>query len=201
MHARQCVIGGLAPIFWVVVLFWFSACNQAGENNQTDDNNQMEQMGDNNQMGAQKRNWYDASLDGNAQINEACARAKSAGKHVLVQVGGDWCPWCIRLNEFITGDNGLLSVMNQNYEWVHLFFGDENRNEEAMQRLRDPGRFGFPVLVLLDADGNYMNTFSTDFFMGNDGFDRAKLLDLLQNAPAQTGQPAGGSGEEDDLDD
>jgi hypothetical protein len=36
---------------------------------------------------------YDPSLDGMKQINEAIALAKTKGKHVLVQYGGNWCGW------------------------------------------------------------------------------------------------------------
>ena len=30
------------------------------------------------------------------QIDQAIVKAKSEGKFVICQVGGNWCPWCLR---------------------------------------------------------------------------------------------------------
>ena len=132
---------------------------------------------------APRKKWYDASLDGNKQLDEAIVKAKAAGKYVLVQVGGDWCKWCIRLNQTIEQDAELLKLMNDKYEWVHLFYGKENKNEAVMERLKNPNKLGFPVFVLLDSKGNYLNTFATDVLEKGDGYDRAKLVTFLRDAP------------------
>ena len=135
---------------------------------------------------ASRKTWYDASLDGGKQLDEAILKAKSSGKYLLVQVGGDWCKWCVRLNQTIEDDAELLKLMNDKYEWVHLFYGKENKNEAVMERLKNPNKLGFPAFVLLDPQGNYLNSFATSDLEEGNGYNRAKLVDFLQNAPQRT---------------
>ena len=211
MSMFQRVGGKIAPLFLLVTLFWFSACGDASNGEQGGEN---AQMAENVQQrgGAQgeaqvdesrhRQSWYTPSLDGSRQIDEAIAKVRGTGKYILVQVGGDWCPWCIRLANTIVADRELREAMERNFEWIHVYYGEENWNQEAMQRLREPNKNGFPVLVLLDNGGNYVNTFTSDAFAGNDGFDRSKLLNFLTTANSASG--AGNDNDDDydsDLDD
>ena len=38
----------------------------------------------------EKTSLYDPSLDGKTELQKMVARAKADGKHVLLQVGGNW---------------------------------------------------------------------------------------------------------------
>ena len=38
---------------------------------------------------------YNEGLNPLEQIDQAVAKAKSEGKYVVCQVGGNWCPWCL----------------------------------------------------------------------------------------------------------
>ncbi len=221
MSMSQRVAGKIAPLFFLVTLFCFSACGGASNGEQGGENAQMEEnvqqrggmqggMQGGAQGGAQvdesrhRQSWYTPSLDGSRQIDEAIAKVRGTGKYILVQVGGDWCPWCIRLANTIVADRELREAMERNFEWIHVYYGEENWNQEAMQRLREPNKNGFPVLVLLDNGGNYVNTFTSDAFAGNDGFDRAKLLNFLTTANSASGAAANDDNDDDydsDLDD
>jgi len=44
---------------------------------------------------------YDESINTMTQIDDAIKTAKTEGKYVICQVGGNWCPWCIRFAKFI----------------------------------------------------------------------------------------------------
>lgn len=163
MKALLRTIAKPAGFLLLAALLWFSTTNAAS-----------------------RKTWYDAALDGNKQLDEAIRKTKSSGKYLLVQVGGDWCKWCIRLNQTIEDDAELLKLMNDKYEWLHLFYGKENKNEAVMERLKNPNKLGFPVFVLLDSQGNYLNTFATGDLEEGNGYNRAKLVDFLQNAPQRT---------------
>ena len=101
---------------------------------------------------------YHPEADATQQIRDAVAEAKKSGRHVLVQIGGQWCIWCIRLHKMIAADPELLKAMNDNYVVVHLNYSQENKNEKTLAELGHPERFGFPVLVILDADGKRLHT-------------------------------------------
>ena len=39
---------------------------------------------------------YNENIDPMEQIDKALVKAKAEGKYVVCQVGGNWCPWCLR---------------------------------------------------------------------------------------------------------
>ena len=45
---------------------------------------------------------YNEDINPIEQIDQALAKAKQEGKFVVCQVGGNWCPWCLRFADFIT---------------------------------------------------------------------------------------------------
>ena len=50
---------------------------------------------------------YKEDINPIEQIDQAIAKAKSEGKFVICQVGGNWCPWCLRFADFITNDTTI----------------------------------------------------------------------------------------------
>ena len=47
-------------------------------------------------------------------------QAKKENKHVFVQIGGNWCVWCARFNDFVNKDEKLDSAMNKNFIVYHM---------------------------------------------------------------------------------
>ena len=40
---------------------------------------------------------YNEDINPIEQIDQAIVKAKSEGKFVICQVGGNWCPWCLQI--------------------------------------------------------------------------------------------------------
>lgn len=93
-----------------------------------------------------------------AQLEEALAIAKAEGKHILLQIGGNWCVWCYRFQDFIESDSSLTLLVNEGYVPLHINYSRENMNEEWMASWGYPQRFGFPVFVILDSEGERIHT-------------------------------------------
>ena len=49
---------------------------------------------------------YDPSADANAALDGALARARTSGKRVLIDLGGNWCPDCIILSNVMSSPGG-----------------------------------------------------------------------------------------------
>jgi len=112
-------------------------------------------------------------------------RAKSEKKHLLIQVGGNWCVWCYRFNSFVQTDTLLRKVLNDNFVVYHLNYSKENKNLDQLKRLGFPQRFGFPVLVVLDASGTRLHTQDSALLEKGNGYDSEKVKQFLKNwAPA-----------------
>lgn len=54
---------------------------------------------------AQLPKVYNENINQMTQIDEAISKAKQANKFVVCQLGGNWCPWCLRFADFITKVN------------------------------------------------------------------------------------------------
>ena len=48
-----------------------------------------------------------------------------------------------------------------------------------MRLLRNPARFGFPVFVILDNEGNYLHTQNSSYLEEGKGYDVKKVVDFL----------------------
>jgi thiol:disulfide interchange protein len=114
-------------------------------------------------------------------IEQALIKAKKEKKHVLLQVGGNWCVWCYRFNSFIQTDSLLKRLVNDNYVIYHLNYSKENKNLEYLKKLGYPQRFGFPVLIVLNADGKQLHTQDTALLERGNGYDEEKVKSFLKN--------------------
>ena len=125
---------------------------------------------------------YDESIDPFEQIDKAVAKAQTEGKFVICQLGGNWCPWCIRFAKFITEDEEINKMVNDNFVYIHVNF--KSRNDEQSQRvskrLGNAGRFGFPVLVILNPDGTVMHIQNSAYLEEGQGYSKMKVFDFFK---------------------
>lgn len=124
---------------------------------------------------------YNPELDGYRQLMTAIDSASKTQKHVLVQVGGNWCPWCIRFHEFCRNVKNIDSIISGSYVWVLLNYSRENKNEKALEYLEHPERFGFPVLVVLDSKGRRIHTQDSEYLEKEKSYDTVKVIKFLKN--------------------
>ena len=131
---------------------------------------------------------YDEDINPMEQIDKAIVKAKAAApeKYVICQVGGNWCPWCLRFADFISKDSDIAKVVNDNFVYIHVNYnprrqsaasgGHGQKAEAMMQRLGNPGRFGYPVFVVLDGDGKILHTQDSSFLEEGESYSREKVL-------------------------
>jgi thiol:disulfide interchange protein len=108
-------------------------------------------------------------------------KAKEQNKHVLLQIGGNWCVMCYRLNSFLLLDTALKKMLNDNYVLYHLNYSNENKNLAYLKKLNNPQRFGFPVLVVLNTEGELLYTQNSALLQKGNGYDTDKVKSFLKN--------------------
>ncbi len=129
----------------------------------------------------EKEKVYDPNIDATQQIDDAILKAKKEGKHVYLQIGGNWCSWCIMMHRFYSSDAKIDSTMNANFVVEMVNYSKENPNTEVMTELGFPQRFGFPAVVILDGDGNRIHTQNTICLEEDRGYNPKKFLKFLYN--------------------
>ena len=77
---------------------------------------------------------YDPARDANKDINDAVAEAKRTGKRVLLDVGGEWCVWCHRMDSFIEQNPDLATLLGKHYVVVKINVDPKNRNQTVLSR-------------------------------------------------------------------
>ena len=125
-------------------------------------------------------NVYNPLGDGMAELNKAVAEAKSSGKHVLVEVGGNWCKWCRLFYKWSHENKTVDSLITADYVVVHSNYSKENKNPELMKRFKYPQRFGFPVFLILDGNGNRLHTQNTGYLEEENGYSEKKVVEFLK---------------------
>jgi thioredoxin-related protein len=134
---------------------------------------------------------YNPEADAKAEIAAAVVKAATEGKHVFLQIGGNWCPWCLRFHKMIAEDMKLDSLVRANYEVVKVNYSKENYNKEVLTSLGFPQRFGFPVFVILDEKGQVLHTQDSGYLEQDKGYDREKVERLFLMWSAYTMKEAG----------
>ena len=118
---------------------------------------------------------YSPTENAEEGIAKAVKEAKKSGKHVFVQVGGNWCIWCARFNDMTTTDSSIDSLIKANYIVYHLNYSKENKNEKLLAKYGFPQRFGFPVFLVLDGQGKLIHTQNSGYLEQGKGYSKEKV--------------------------
>ena len=126
----------------------------------------------------EQKKVYNEDINPIEQIDQAIVKSKSEGKFVICQVGGNWCPWCLRFADFITNDTTISKVIDENF-----VEGEEKMllAKKMLERLNNPARFGFPVFVVLDDEGKVIHIQDSSFLEEGQGYDQKKVLRFFKN--------------------
>lgn len=128
-----------------------------------------------------KFNLYKPAENASEEIAKAVKEAKESGKHVFIQVGGNWCIWCARFNDLVTKDASLDSAVKENYVVYHLNYSKENMNGKLLAKYGFPQRFGFPVFLVLDGDGKLLHTQNSSYLEENKGYSKRNVLGFFND--------------------
>ncbi|GAB4280658.1 MAG: hypothetical protein Kow0068_04940 [Marinilabiliales bacterium] len=126
-------------------------------------------------------NIYDPNSDAMKDIKKAIKKADLENKHVMIQVGGNWCPWCIKFHNYIKENRELDSLIQANYIFVLVNYSREQKNPEAMKFLEYPQRFGFPVLVILDNKGKRIHTQDSGYLEQDKSYNYDRVKRFIMN--------------------
>jgi len=124
---------------------------------------------------------YDPSLNAKQEIAKAIIKAKKEGKHVLLQIGGNWCPWCIKMHKYLHTQTEIKKLLEDNYIFREINYSKENKNLDVLTDLGFPQRFGFPVMIVLNEKGERLHTQSTGNLEHEKSYNFEKVKSFLYN--------------------
>ena len=98
---------------------------------------------------------YAPGLDAHTEIKQAVALASKEHKRILIVFGANWCYDCHVLDlAFHRPD--VATVLQKNYEVVHVDVGEGNKNQDLMEQYQVPMKKGIPAIAVLNSDGKLL---------------------------------------------
>jgi len=127
---------------------------------------------------------YDPNRSAEQDLKNAVVEAKRTGKHILLEVGGDWCSWCHIMDRYFDQNPGLTALRDTNYVTVKINWSKENENTKFLSQY--PKIPGYPHIFILDANGKPLHSQFTGDLEEGQSYNLKKFTDFLKAwAPKQ----------------
>ncbi|NMB98664.1 MAG: thioredoxin family protein [Thermoanaerobaculaceae bacterium] len=121
----------------------------------------------------------DKSGDPFKDLQKAKSIATKEQKRILLIVGGDWCDWCGRLDDFINKDKELVDILNKNYVVVKVYCkGDLTPNGLFLAKFPTPSEF--PHIFVLNSEGILLESKRTANLEKGESYDKSKVKEFLE---------------------
>jgi len=121
---------------------------------------------------------YDPYRNAAQDIQSAISTAQNSDRRILLEVGGDWCIWCQRLEEFLKNNPDMRGYLDEHYVIVKVNVSPENPNQEVLSRY--PPAPGVPHFFVLDKNGTFMYSQPTDELESGETYDQNAFLLFLK---------------------
>lgn len=121
---------------------------------------------------------FDPSRDSAADLAAAETVAQQQNKHILLDVGGDWCSWCHLLEHFLHEHEKLNAELGQHYVVVHVNWSPDAPNSTFLHQY--PAIAGYPHFFVLDSKGKLLRSQSTDVFEEGQNYNEERLAEFLK---------------------
>ena len=102
---------------------------------------------------------FDPTRDSAKDLKAAVEQARAEHKNILMDVGGNWCPWCIVLDRTLNEDPELHALLTKNYVLLHVNFSRENENLSFLASY--PKTTGYPAWYVLSSNGKLLKAEDT----------------------------------------
>lgn len=121
---------------------------------------------------------YDPERDAFSDFETSKAIAKRDGRHILLLVGGDWCPWCRKLAKYIEENEAVAALLAEFFVVQKVNVSDEQSNTFFLNPLGVID--AYPHVFFLDADGKVLHSLNTATLEKSGSYDEAKLVAVLK---------------------
>ncbi len=127
---------------------------------------------------------FDPNRNAAEDIRNAITEAIKSNRRIILDVGGNWCIWCKRLDTLFMKNRDLTEFMHKNYVVVKVNFSKENENKKVLSQF--PEIKGYPHLFVLEKDGKLLHSQDTGELESGKGHSREKVFEFLKKWAIKT---------------
>lgn len=120
---------------------------------------------------------YDDQRNPFIDANAALELAKATNRQVLIEIGGNWCSWCQKMDMFLNNNPDIYEALHENYVLLKINVSDTNENKEFMTAL--PPVLGYPHMYISSASGKMLLSKDTAELLEKNNYSRANWLSFL----------------------
>lgn len=120
---------------------------------------------------------YDPFRDPFVDFETAKRDATAAGKLILIDVGGDWCIWCKRLDQFLGQHPDVSAPLDEVFILLKVNVSEERSNLEFFKQF--PAIKGYPHFLILDSKGKYLGGQDTSQLEQGKSYSREKFTEFV----------------------
>jgi thiol:disulfide interchange protein len=121
---------------------------------------------------------YDDQRDPFNDANAALALAKKTNRNVLIEIGGNWCSWCHKMDAFLLKNPEVYKALHSKYVLLKISVSDANENDDFMKSL--PPVLGYPHMYVSTASGKMLLSKDTAELQDSYGYSTEYWLNFLQ---------------------
>jgi thioredoxin-related protein len=107
----------------------------------------------------------------------AIEKAAQSNKTIILDVGGEWCIWCHRIDAFMHGTEEIKTLLETNFIVLKINYSKENKNENFLSQY--PKVEGYPHFFVLDKNGKLLHSQNTGDLEKDKDYDKEKFIEFL----------------------
>ncbi len=107
----------------------------------------------------------------------AIEKAEQSNKTIILDVGGEWCIWCHRIDAFMHGTKEIQNLLDENFIVLKINYSKENKNEDFLSQY--PKVEGYPHFFVLDKNGKLLHSLNTGDLEKDKDYDKEKFIAFL----------------------
>ncbi len=120
---------------------------------------------------------FDPARNSFDDLKAAVELANKSNKRIILDVGGEWCIWCHRIDAFMHGTEEIKTLLDKNFIVLKINYSKENKNEKFLSQY--PAIEGYPHFFVLDKNGNLLHSQNTGDLEKDKDYDIDKFLAFL----------------------
>jgi len=113
---------------------------------------------------------YDPKRDAFKDGAAAVELATRTNRRILIELGGDWCTWCHRMDDFFDSNPDLKLKLHQTFVMLKVNVNSENDNAEFLKSF--PKALGYPHMYVSEHNGSVLWSKDTADFVTNGQYSR-----------------------------
>ncbi|MCJ8318309.1 MAG: thioredoxin family protein [Colwellia sp.] len=112
--------------------------------------------------------------------------AKETNRNVLIEIGGNWCTWCHKMDVFLEKNPDVYHELHSKFVLLKVSVSDANENEDFMKSL--PPVLGYPHMYVSTSTGKMILSKDTAELLVNGQYSTERWLTFIKDWQANSQQ-------------